>query len=337
MSTNKEQVIAYILKLIAASDKKLVSKTVEAFSGDVSKSSVYNYLAELSSAGIVKKNGSSYFLVDESFSFVYCNDGSLGEDRIFSKDIEPILHGYEKNVFSAWRYAFTEMMNNAIEHSSAEKISVLVKKNALRTTVEIADNGVGIFRNIENYMRNERSEELSLKECASLLFSGKFTTASSMHSGEGIFFTSHLMDSFHIFSDGIIFTRNNFSDTTTPAKANEGTVVVMSLDNRSNKTAREVFDRFSNVDDGFIKTQIPIAQVFSGSGPVSRSEARRLGELVSKFLDVELDFFGVEEVGQGFVHEMFIVWQNRNPNVKITVLNAEEAVDRMIRRVMNTK
>ena len=332
----KDQVINYILKLIHANDKKILSKTLEAFNGDVSKSSVYNYLNELCKKNIIRKEGSSYFLVSTEYLFGYDNF-NLGEDRIFSRDIEPLFKNFPKNVFSAWRYAFTEMMNNAIEHSNATQIVVTVRTNALETTVYISDNGIGIFKNIQEYVAKENNQDLSLEECASLLFAGKFTTAKSMHSGEGIFFTSHLMDRFIIFSDNIVFSRDNFSDSDpTYTKLEKGTLVIMSLNNQSKKTTREVFDRFSNVDDGFIKTQIPIAHIFSGAGPVSRSEARRLGELIVKFKEVDLDFSNVDEVGQAFVHELFIVWQNRNPNILLNVLNANDDVDFMIKRVKNT-
>ena len=337
MSTTKEQVLQYMLKLIAANDSKLVAKTLDAFEGVVSKSTIYNYLAELCENKIIKKSGSSYELVNNIYQFVYENDGSLGEDRIFERDIESKLLNLPKNVFSAWRYAFTEMMNNAIEHSSATTINVTIFRNVLKTSIVIADNGKGIFNNIREYVKNEKNEDLTLKECAALLFAGKFTTAKSMHSGEGIFFTSHLMDSFKIISDGVVFTRNNFDDTNFETSAKDSTTVVMELNNNSNKTTREVFNRFSDVDEGFIKTQIPIAHIFSGTGPVSRSEARRLGELIVKFKEVDLDFINVEEVGQAFVHELFIVWQRNNPDVKLNILNACGDVDFMIRRVKNTK
>ena len=99
----------------------------------------------------------------------------------------------------------------------------------------------------------------------------------------------------------------------------------------------QVFNRFSNVEDGFIKTQIPIAHIFLGTGPVSHSEARRLGKSIVKFKEVELDLVNVEEVGQAFVHELFIVWKRNNPDVKLNALNACDDVDFMIRRVLNTK
>ena len=86
-----------------------------------------------------------------------------------------------------------------------------------------------------------------------------------------------------------------------------------------------------------IKTQIPIAHVFPNGSPVSRSEARRLEELVLKFKEIELDFSNVEEVGQAFCHELFIVWQTRNPDKQINVVNASQDVLNMINRVKNTK
>ena len=337
-SKNKEQIINYILKLIHSHDKDLVSKAVDSFS--VSKSTIYNYINELSDNNIIRKNEQSGFfeLVFTKHEFKYKNDGSLLEDVIFDRDIAPLLKGLEKNVFSAWRYAFTEMMNNAIEHSCASLIDVVVIKNELDISVFLLDDGIGIFKNIQNYMKNEHNQDMTLNDCAGLLFAGKFTTAKSMHSGEGIFFTSHLMDTFFIFSDEVLFSINNFSDLQIEIKNNgSGTLVCMSLYNHSKKTTKEVFDRYSNVDEGFIKTQIPIAHFFVNGNPVSRSEARRLGELIVKFKEINLDFTGVDEVGQAFCHELFIVWQGRNENAVLNVLNACDDVARMIKRVKNTK
>ncbi|MBQ7760961.1 MAG: DUF4325 domain-containing protein [Clostridia bacterium] len=339
---NKEQIINYILKLIQSSDKDLVNKVMESF--EVSKSTIYNYLKELSDNGVIRKSSRMglYELVSSRYMFSYNNEDSLLEDVIFDRDIAPLLKGFEKNVFSAWRYAFTEMMNNAIEHSRANKIGVIVLKNDLDTSILLSDNGIGIFKNIQEYMKNEHNQEMTLNDCAGLLFAGKFTTAKSMHSGEGIFFTSHLMDTFVIYSDKVFFSRNNFEDSQYKTNANsngknDGTLVCMSLYNHSKKTTKEVFDRFSNVDEGFVKTQIPIAHFFVNGNPVSRSEARRLGELILKFKEINLDFAGVEEVGQAFCHELFIVWQNRNPEAILNILNACDDVERMIKRVKNTK
>lgn len=338
-SVNAEIVKQYILKLIAAKDKTFVHKTVENFG--VSKSTVYNYVKEMCTDGILVKSGGgnpSYEIVTRRHSFIYFNDGTLGEDKIFRKDIKPLLLGCTGNVFSVWQYAFTEMMNNAIEHSRASTITVLVDINALEIRIFITDDGIGIFRNIQQFLKNERNEELSLDECASLLFAGKFTTAESCHSGEGIFFTSHLMDKFYILSDNYLFSRNNFSDRNAKVDEVTGrTVVAMSLNNQSKKTTIEVFDRFSDADEGFIRTHIPVSHMFAYGNPISRSEARRLGALISEFREITLDFLGVDEVGQAFCHELFVVWQRNNPETQLTVINANKSVSFMIQRVKNTK
>ncbi len=332
----KEQIMQYMLKLIAANDKSLVAKTVEYFGR--SKSTIYNYLNEMCKSGVISKTDDGYELVSNEYRFSYKNNGKLSESRICTQDLDPLIKSHPKNVISIWRYAFMEMMNNAIEHSEADEITLTVRTDNVKTTVLIEDNGLGIFKNIQRFMQNEFDEELPLDECATLLFAGKFTTAKSMHSGEGIFFTSHMMDEFMIVSDDIVFSRDNFRDEQfATLKKSSGTLVAMSLSNNSKKTTREIFDRFSNIDDGFIKTSIPIAHVFPSGDPISRSEARRLGELIINFKEVDLDFTGNEEVGQAFVHELFIVWQRNNPDIKLNVINACENVTFMIKRVLNTK
>ena len=332
----KEQIKQYMLKLIAANDSDLVSKAMEYFGK--SKSTIYNYLKEMCESNVIVKKDGEYELVATEYKFSYHNTGRLSESRICAQDLEPIIKDYPKNVISIWRYAFMEMMNNAIEHSESSEIGITVKKDNLKTTVFIEDNGLGIFKNIQRFMKQEYGDELPLDECATLLFAGKFTTAKSMHSGEEIFFTSHMMDEFMIISDDIVFSRDNFRDEQFEnLKKTSGTLVAMSLSNNSKKTSREIFDRFSNIDDGFIKTSIPIAHIFPSGDPISRSEARRLGELITNFKEVDLDFTGNEEVGQAFVHELFIVWQRNNPDIKLNVIGACDNVEFMIKRVINTK
>ena len=338
-SINTEQIKQYILKLIDAKDKDFARKTVEYFG--VSKSTVYNYVKKMCEENILRKTDTGtppYEIVTRIYKFQYNNDGSLGEDKIFRTDIQPLLRGYEKNVFSAWQYSFTEMMNNAIEHSQASRIMVEVFINPLETKILIADNGIGIFKNIQAFIKSEKHDELTLDECASLLFAGKFTTAESCHSGEGIFFTSHLMDEFFILSDHIFFSRDNFNDSTVKMSGSiQSTIVSMSLNNQTKKTTKEVFDRFSDMEEGFIRTHIPIAHMFAYGNPISRSEARRLGGVVSDFKEITLDFSGVEEVGQAFCHELFVVWQRNHPDVILNVVNACDDISFMIQRVKNTK
>ena len=339
INPKKEQTLQYLLQLISNNDASFVEKTIEAFG--ISKSTVYNYIKQLLEKELIQQDKErlvGYCLTTRKYAYRYKTEQRLEEDRIFEEAIAPLLVDLPPNVRTAWRYAFTEMMNNAIEHSGSKNIVCLVIIDALNTTISILDNGIGIFKNIQRFLFDTKGETLSLKECASILLAGKFTTAKENHSGEGIFFTSHLMDDFVVSSDNVMFTRDNFTDSQDSfPKQKSGTFVFMRLSNQSKKTLSEIFNRFSDCDEGFFKTHIPIAHMFASGAPVSRSEARRLCNMISQFKEVILDFQNVEEIGQAFAHELFVVWQNFEPHIKLELANTNETVEWMIKRVKNTK
>ncbi len=336
MKANKEKIRLYLLQHIQRKDKDYAMRAIKTF--EISKSTAYNYVKELLAENLIKKSEKKdfpYELVTVCHEFSYENSEKLEEDRIFWNDIEPLLQDLADNVKRAWYYAFTEMMNNAIEHSEASTISCLVKKNYLNTSIYIDDNGIGIFKNIQRYVKQEKGDDITLDDCAALLLAGKFTTKQANHSGEGIFFTSHLMDAFIIASAGKIYSRSSFTDLKEEKNQlfADGTMVAMRLSNHSKKIVAEVFNSFSDENGIFTRTHIPIAHMFSNGAPVSRSEARRLLALIEKFREVALDFSNVEEIGQAFAHELFAVSQRtENPPV-LHIQHANKAVTMMINRV----
>ena len=54
-----------------------------------------------------------------------------------------------QNVTGIWHYAFTEMFNNALEHSEGTSIGVDFTKTAASTELVIFDDGIGIFKKIQ--------------------------------------------------------------------------------------------------------------------------------------------------------------------------------------------
>ena len=94
-------------------------------------------------------------------------------------------------------------------------------------------------------------------------------------------------------------------------------------------------DRFSNDENGFYKTIIPIKNLFDDY-PVSRSQAKRLVRRCESFREVVLDFEGVDDAGQGFMHELFVVFGNSHPDIKLVPLHTNSKVQRMIQHVTNT-
>lgn len=76
---------------------------------------------------------------------------------------------------------------------------------------------------------------------------------------------------------------------------------------------------------------VKLAQL-DGERFISRSQAKRLTLGLEKFKRVVLDFSKVETVGQGFVDEVFRVFQNKHKDIEITYENANENVEFMIKR-----
>ena len=63
-------------------------------------------------------------------------------------------------------------------------------------------------------------------------------------------------------------------------------------------------------------------------------------ELICNFNNataIELDFSGVNEMGDDFAREIFIVWRGENPESTIAVIKASECVEKIIERVMKSR
>ena len=219
-----------------------------------------------------------------------------------------------------------------MDHSSAEHLHVVIEQNYLKTSVALMDDGVGIFKKIKQHFSLS-----DLDEAICELFKGKLTTDPNNHSGEGIFFTSKMMDSFFILSDGKIFATTKYENSTVTnlEKPLNGTCVLMSLSNFTHKQAHEIFDLYASDEGGFNKTRIPLKNVFD-TAPVSRSQAKRICHRLDQFSEVILDFDGLSWMGQGFAHQLFVVYVRANPGVSLTPVNMCESVESMYRHVTNT-
>jgi hypothetical protein len=226
-------------------------------------------------------------------------------------------------------YAFNEMLNNAIDHSGSDKsiISWWVRDDIW--CFEISDQGVGAYKKLLDGL-NLGSEFESVQE----LSKGKRTTDPQRHTGEGIFFTSKMVDLFRLVSSQVSWTVDNIRHDvalgSVPAAA--GTVVICQVDPHTERSVSEVFKEFTE-DFSFVRTR-PIVKLFEiATSFVSRSEARRfLDGLDSDFEIVEVDFNGITDVGQGFVDELLRVWPSLHPGKKVIPLNMNPAVEFMVKR-----
>lgn len=330
-----ERVRRYILDRVEQSPEGVASAVREAFG--ISRQAVNRHLQRLCQEGILERSGHTrarqYRLGSlSSWSKAFPIEPGLAEDVVWSNDVSEALSGLERNAADIWHYGFTEMFNNAIDHSEGSAIHVSASRTALAGEIFITDNGCGIFKKIKQALGLVDEQHAVLE-----LSKGKFTTDPQRHSGEGIFFASKMFDRFHIVSGGVCFS--NAADEVEEWIWDRlddvaGTSVYMKLRNETGRTAREVFDRFVSGDDYAVtETVVPVRTVRYGDEQlVSRSQAKRLLARVEQFKTVRLDFIRIDHIGPAFADEIFRVFALRHPHVELVAINTTTDIERMIAR-----
>jgi len=265
---------------------------------------------------------------------IYALDGSLAEDTVWRTDISEFVGDLPDNVSEIWHYGFTEILNNAIDHSSGNQVHIQVTKTATTTEIVVYDDGEGIFKKIQRELGllDERHSVLELAK-------GKLTTDPDNHTGEGIFFSSRMFDDFAILSGNVYFSHKHdeVEDWILERQRFQtGTGVFMSLSNKTSRTSKQIFDSFTSDDDyGFTKTVVPVRLAQYGDDRlISRSQAKRLLVRVERFRTVIFDFDEVEMIGQAFADEIFRVFKTQHPDMELIYLNANKQVKQMITRAL---
>ena len=334
-----EAIRRFILEHVERHPRDICRTTAEAFG--ITRQAANKHLHNLVNEGALvsegNTNSSRYKLRPlEQWLRCYSLHPPTAEDVVWRNDIAPQLQALPRNVFDIWQHGFTEMFNNAIDHSGGTHVTVHVEKSASATEIWIRDDGVGIFRKIQEAMHllDERHAVLELAK-------GKLTTDPSRHTGEGIFFSSRMFDDFAIVSGATHFSHSHGKpedwiwERETPRS---GTSVVMRLNNHPSRTVAQVFSEYSSGDErAFTKTVVPVALAKYGQEQlVSRSQAKRLLGRVDRFKTVILDFDGVPAIGQAFADEIFRVFRLAHPEVELVPMNAATDVQEMIVRALAT-
>ena len=304
----------------------------------VSRQSVYRHLQQLVRQGLLTEEGSTrnkryeFKPIIEKDVPIQITSG-LEEDMVWRQNLSPLLKDTKPNVLGICHYGFTEMFNNVIEHSEGIFASIELKYLPVRIELVVEDNGIGIFNKIVRDLGLEDQRQAILE-----LSKGKLTTDPENHTGEGIFFTTRMFDEFSILSGELFFSHSQDGDwlLEDTEDSTQGTRVSMWINPDSDRTIQEVFDRYATEADdyGFTRTHVPTVLAKYGEEKlISRSQAKRLLARFENFEEVLLDFKGVDSIGQAFADEIFRVFQNNNPGVRIITLRDNDDIKRMIERV----
>ncbi|MPZ68679.1 MAG: DUF4325 domain-containing protein [Actinobacteria bacterium] len=226
------------------------------------------------------------------------------------------------------RYSFTEMLNNAIDHSESERVIVSIGESGDSLVFTITDEGVGAF---ERVRRTKRLEDhvAAIQEIAK----GKLTTDPSKHSGQGIFFTSKAVDVFVLVSNGWKWVVDNKrgDQSISRVRSHAGTRVEFTIDRMTDRSLKSVFDEYTDeATFAFDKSRTVVRLFEFDVSFVSRSEAKRLTRNLEQFVEVLVDFQGVDEIGQGFADEIFRVWQRDHPDTRLSPVNMNQSIELLV-------
>lgn len=326
-----------LLVHVGAHPNDLVAFVASVFG--MTAAAVHRHLSRLIKEGAIRRTGSRKYpryqvalLVNEEWLVDLRN---LEEHVVWRERLrDHVARASTPQALTICEYAFTEMLNNAIDHSESQQALLELQISPVHIEMTVFDRGVGIFKKICAAFSLDDEHHAVLE-----LAKGKLTTDPERHTGEGVFFTSRAMDTFLIMSKGLslwhtISGRDFLMDSTHDTN---GTYVSMKIDTRSTRRLSDVFDAYADVEGGFTKTIVPVALAkYGDENLVSRSQAKRLLVRLERFREVILDFENVHTIGQGFADEVFRVFAKGHPQTTIRYANANAEIARMIAHVVRS-
>ena len=325
----------FIYNSVSDHSEHILKVTADKFG--ISKQAVSKHMHVLIDANLIlqsrAKSRVTYSRPDLFKKKILLDTLGMDESKVWQQHFSLLDAGLRANVSEICYHGFCEMLNNVIDHSGSDIASVETNVVGDRLTFLIVDSGIGAFRKIQQTLALPDIRDSVLE-----LTKGKRTSDPSNHSGQGIFFTSKMFDTFTLISNGIGYFRDNLKQDwwiqNESDRARSGTGVRLELSVNSTRTAKSVYEEFQSANSlKFNKTNIAVdLSLYDGEKLVSRSQAKKILYQLEEFEHVVLDFKKVQIVGQAFVDEVFRVYRIRNPKLKITWINANDEVTFMINR-----
>ncbi len=262
----------------------------------------------------------------------YAIDG-LQEDLPWQRDFAPFFD-LQPNVARLAQHAFSELLNNAIDHSGGTLVTVSVRQTALHLQMLVSDDGCGVFERIQRDFQID-DPTLAMLE----LSKGKLSTQPDRHSGHGLFFTSRLADMFDLHANRHAFQFRGWDRRRWHASrpmAHEGTSAYVAIALDTERTLDAVLRAHSHDGAGyaFETTQVALGLMTGpATGLESRAQAKRVASRLQRFRRAEVDFSGIADIGHGFADELFRVFPRAHPALELVPVGMAPRVAAMIASV----
>lgn len=256
----------------------------------------------------------------------------LHEDLPWRCDFAPCFE-LPKHVARMAQHAFTELLNNAIDHSGGQNVTVSMRQTPLQVQLLVSDDGCGVFSRIAKKFGITDPHVALLELCK-----GKLTSNPTRHCGRGLFFTSQLADVFDVHANAQSFQRRSWERLlwrVGQQVTHTGTTIYLALQLDTPRTLQEVLHAHS-LDQGslgFERTVVPLHLLGSDSVLASRADAKRAVARLVQFKRVEIDFAGITDIGHGFADEMFRVFKRDHPDIELVPVGMCAQVAAMVHSI----
>ena len=174
----------------------------------------------------------------------------LHEDLPWRRDFAPAFN-LPAHVQQTAQHAFTELLNNAVDHSGGSAVTVSVRQTPLQLQLLVSDDGCGRFQRIAQSFDIQDSALAMLE-----LSKGKLTSAPDRHSGHGLYFTSRLADVFDIHANAAAYQCRGWEPNTWragkagPVASRSGTSICLAIATDTLRTLDAVLKAHSGCGQG---------------------------------------------------------------------------------------
>ena len=254
----------------------------------------------------------------------------LQEDIVWQRDFAPHF-ALPRHVGRMIQHGFTELVNNAIDHSGGTSVTVSLRQTPSHAQLLVSDDGCGVFDKICDTYELADAQHAMLE-----LSKGRLTTQPQAHTGRGLFFSSQLADVFDIHANGRAYQRRAWEACGWQrgrALPRQGSSIYMAIALETTRTLAQVMADWSCDGTGiaFDQTTVTLA-LLTQAGELldSRAQARRIAARLPQFRRATLDFAGIEDIGHPFADELFRVFARSQPTLELLPRNMNTRVAAMV-------
>jgi len=255
----------------------------------------------------------------------------LDEHTPWLRDVHPVLR-LSPAVTRIAQHVFGELLNNAIDHAQATRVTVSVRQTPTHLHILIGDDGLGVFRQLAAKAALPDAQRAALE-----IAKGRLTTQPECHGGRGLFFVARMVEAMNLQSNGQVLQWRHRGESVqflNHPLNRSGTTVFVSLALDSSVRPTDAYGAFGSADAplDFVRTQVPL-RLLTDNGLTldSRAQARWVVSRLELFATAELDFDGVDDVGPSFIDEVFRVYAKAHPEVALQPIRTNERVDKLLR------